>query len=248
MNIKQKDKGKEVLNLLDKLTPAEQCLLKKHFAKTQQQHEAPKIKLNQAADKSLGIAPDGDNQLLSQIALWDAFGTVSPDFQSRIMFELINAAGSNGIHEPVQQSEVNGMIAAMHGIGPCDETEGMLAAQMVATNTLAMHFLHELRHSKHLSMQAANGNLAIKLLRLYPMQMEALNRYRGKGQQKVTVEHVNVHPGGQAIVGNVNHSGGGGVKQKPEEQPHALHIDYAPMPTMPSQNTQQQPVSVSCHA
>jgi hypothetical protein len=30
--------------------------------------------------------------------------------------------------------------------------------------------------------------------------LDALNRHRGKGQQKVTVEHVHVHEGGQAIV------------------------------------------------
>jgi hypothetical protein len=36
------------------------------------------------------------------------------------------------------------------------------------------------------------------------MQVEALQRYRGKGQQKVTVEHVHVHAGGQAIVGAVH--------------------------------------------
>jgi glucans biosynthesis protein len=35
------------------------------------------------------------------------------------------------------------------------------------------------------------------------MQVEALQRYRGKGQQKVTVEHVHVHSGGQGIVGAV---------------------------------------------
>ena len=33
--------------------------------------------------------------------------------------------------------------------------------------------------------------------------MEALDKHRGKGSQKITVEHVNVHAGGQAIVGNV---------------------------------------------
>jgi hypothetical protein len=27
--------------------------------------------------------------------------------------------------------------------------------------------------------------------------LDALNRHRGKGQQKVTVEHVHVHSGGQ---------------------------------------------------
>jgi hypothetical protein len=33
--------------------------------------------------------------------------------------------------------------------------------------------------------------------------IKPLNRHRGKGQQKVTVEHVHVHSGGQAIVGAV---------------------------------------------
>ena len=33
--------------------------------------------------------------------------------------------------------------------------------------------------------------------------MEALKRYRTSGQQKVTVEHVTVNAGGQAIVGAV---------------------------------------------
>jgi hypothetical protein len=41
----------------------------------------------------------------------------------------------------------------------------------------------------------------IKLSRTYATLVEALNRHRGKGQQKVTVEHVHVHEGGQAIVG-----------------------------------------------
>jgi hypothetical protein len=31
--------------------------------------------------------------------------------------------------------------------------------------------------------------------------IKPLNRHRGKGQRKVTVEHVHVHSGGQAIVG-----------------------------------------------
>jgi hypothetical protein len=38
------------------------------------------------------------------------------------------------------------------------------------------------------------------------MQMEALKRYRTGGEQKVTVQHVTVVEGGQAIVGNVTQS------------------------------------------
>ena len=50
-------------------------------------------------------------------------------------------------------------------------------------------------------------NQANKLSRTYTTLLESLNRHRGKGQQKVTVEHVHVHEGGQAIVGNVEAGG-----------------------------------------
>jgi hypothetical protein len=52
-------------------------------------------------------------------------------------------------------------------------------------------------------------NQANKLSRTYTALLEALNRHRGKGQQKVTVEHVHVHAGGQAVVGMVETPGGG---------------------------------------
>jgi hypothetical protein len=50
-------------------------------------------------------------------------------------------------------------------------------------------------------------NQADKLSRTFAMLLDALNRHRGKSQQKITVEHV--HTGGQAIVGSVSQSGGG---------------------------------------
>jgi len=48
------------------------------------------------------------------------------------------------------------------------------------------------------------GNLAIKLLRLHNETIETLGRYRRGGEQKVTVQHVNVNEGGKAIIGNVS--------------------------------------------
>jgi len=49
-----------------------------------------------------------------------------------------------------------------------------------------------------------NINRATKLMRTFANQTEALGRYRGKGEQKMTVEHVHVYKGGQAIVGQVS--------------------------------------------
>ncbi|MBO0332611.1 hypothetical protein J0X12_03235 [Sneathiella sp. CAU 1612] len=48
-------------------------------------------------------------------------------------------------------------------------------------------------------------------MRADTQQMEALNKHRGKGQQKMTVEHVHVNEGGQAIIGTVE---GGGENAK----------------------------------
>ena len=51
-------------------------------------------------------------------------------------------------------------------------------------------------------------NQGIKLMLLYNYQLETLAKYRNKGLQKMTVEHVHVHDGGQAIVCNVTQGGG----------------------------------------
>ena len=52
------------------------------------------------------------------------------------------------------------------------------------------------------------ASVALRLLRATTAQMEALAKLKRGGEQTVRVEHVHVHAGGQAIVGNVN---GGGV-------------------------------------
>jgi len=76
-----------------------------------------------------------------------------------------------------------------------------------------MSVLRQLKGSETIPQQDSNGNLAT--LQTFTMKVEALQRYRGKGQQKVTVEHVHVHSRGQAIVGTV-HPGGGGKKKSEE--------------------------------
>src|SRR5213080_4136932 len=97
------------------------------------------------------------------------------------------------------------------------------------------------RHAWRTNVRGRRENLsqANKLSRTYATLLEALNRHRGKGQQKVTVEHVHVHEGGQAIVGNVE---GGGTRTKLENQPRAL--GYAPGQTLRSANTEREALSI----
>jgi hypothetical protein len=104
--------------------------------------------------------------------------------------------------------------------------------------------LRRLKGAETIPQQDSNGNLATKLLRTFTMQVEALQRYRGKGQQKVTVEHVHVHSGGQAIVGSVLPGGGG--KEKSDEQAHAPPgITHEPSTPMWSPDSEREAVPVA---
>jgi hypothetical protein len=69
----------------------------------------------------------------------------------------------------------------------------------------------------------------------------------GKGQQKVTAEHVHVHEGGQAVVGIVENPERGS-QRKSLDQCDAKQIAYAPQPTMRSTDTEREPVPVSGNA
>ena len=111
------------------------------------------------------------------------------------------------------------------GIDPTDQIEGILAIQMVATHKAAMECLRR-AHLSQQTFKARDSSLkhAERLFSTFTRQMEALDKHRGKGQQKVTVEHVHVNEGGQAIVGNVTQSG----KTKPARQKKPPALTHAP--------------------
>ncbi len=116
--------------------------------------------------------------------------------------------GSIWMHpETTQDRKLHLMATAMtltKGIKPTDDIERMLAAQMVATHNSAMECLRRAAlESQTFEGRDVNLKHAAKLLAIYASQMDALNKHRGKGQQKVTVEHVHIESGAQAVVGNV---------------------------------------------
>lgn len=128
---------------------------------------------------------------------------------------------------------------------PKDQFEGMIAAQLFATHNAAMECYRRAVLPQQ-TFQGRHENLrqATKLCRTYAALVETLDRHRGKGQQKVMVEHVHVHAGGQAVVGAVQ-TPGGGAQLKSEDQPHAKQIAYAPEPALRSADKERERVSVA---
>jgi hypothetical protein len=95
-----------------------------------------------------------------------------------------------------------------------------MAAQLIASHSAAM----ESNRRAMIGEQTFEGlrenlNRTNKLSRSLAVLLDVLNRHRGKGQQKVTVEHVHVHHGGQAIVGAVHQ----GVGHRPTVRINPMH-------------------------
>ena len=76
--------------------------------------------------------------------------------------------------------------------------------QRLESSAISAHHTAELRLADTASGQPGSDP-AFLLMRLFTEQLDAMAKLKGRtSQQKVTVEHVHVHEGGQAIVGAVN--------------------------------------------
>jgi hypothetical protein len=168
-------------------------------------------------------------------------GSNSDTWNNVLANQAVQTIWGRNSNDEERKDQIGATIDALMGIAPRDELEGMIAAQLVASHNAAMEcYRRAMLGEQTFEGRRENLSQANKLSRTYTALLEALNRHRGKGQQKVTVEHVHVHEGGQAIVGNVE---GGGVRSKSENQPHAL--GFAPGQTLRSENAERQAVPVT---
>ncbi len=101
-------------------------------------------------------------------------------------------------------------------IGAKNSLEKMMAHQMAACHQNSMKMIEQVnsgmgekkkKKDADLRLQRIT-NMASKLMTTFQQGMKTLHQIRNGGQQKMTVEHVNVHKGGKAVVGNIQ---GGGV-------------------------------------
>jgi hypothetical protein len=148
------------------------------------------------------------DSVVNEIHLIEAFATADGDLIGHLLGQLADTV-PYGEHRNI--SNINFVAAALHSIGPRDGLETLLAVQMVGVHNIAMQFLKRTASKEQTEFGLdVNVGRATRFLRLFAIQMEALKAYRRKGEQKVKVEHVHVHQGGQAIVGAVSSTTEGG--------------------------------------
>lgn len=104
---------------------------------------------------------------------------------------------------------INQITPLMAGIGPKNELEGLLVAQMVAVSQLNFEMLRKAGNVEGpVDVVNAAVNRVAKLSRTFVAQAECLAKIRSQGKQTIRVEKVEVGSGGQAIVGSVDTGGG----------------------------------------
>jgi len=172
----------------------EQIALRKHIAR-RNADTAPRLKV---LDDEIRV--DHPDRAVGNSLLMEALGTGDFTFYAGLLLQLANA-GATGYQ--IQEQDLNFMLSVVKGAKPRDQFETMLAAQMAAIHIATMTFARRLRHVENIPQQDSAERALNKLARTYAAQLEALKRYRTGGEQKVTVQHVSVSDGGQAIVGNV---------------------------------------------
>ena len=163
-----------------------------------------------------------------------ALGSTSTSFATQQLTALEAATRRRGAKVSDETDPLNAALAIVQAIGPENELETALAVQMAGCHALSCEMMSLTKSADTTDRLVAYGNLAIKFQRTFTAQVEALARMRGKGQQTVRVEHVTVHPGGQAIVGDVHHHPrGAGAQEKGQDQPHGTG-QPAERPALPS--------------
>ena len=208
-------------------TAREQAVLDKYKAQTAGENTS-RIKVSHDK-KGTAISLDHPDGLIGYALLTEALGTVDGDFVNGLLTQLSNATSQD---QRPNESAINFVLSVIKGAKPKDQFEAMLAAQMAAVHTATMRFTRQLANAETIAQQDSAERALNKLARTFAMQMEALKRYRTGGEQKVTVQHVSVNEGGQAIVGNVNQTAGGTAVSDVRQQAMPI-IETTPAQVVP---------------
>jgi hypothetical protein len=153
------------------------------------------------------VQRERDEQLAWIEKVWADAAGVSDGKLAQLIVNQMNALEVWGLAENRVDRLMNAAMA-LREMKPANVTEALLAVQMFGVHNAAVLFLRRATLEGQ-TFEGADANVgrATRLLRLFNEQLAAMAKLKGKtGQQKVTVEHVHVHSGGQAVVGVVEGS------------------------------------------
>ena len=152
---------------------------------------------------------------LQEATLFAATGSANQHYARMLINETISGFSRNKNNDANTIVETLNIVhATLVSLNPQDPIEGMLCSRLLVLHNQSMHFLSRSANPEQTNVGVdININRSTKLMRVYNETLEALNRHRRKGKQKIIVQHVNVGNGGQAVVAGELHRGGDNEKK-----------------------------------
>ena len=143
---------------LPETAPEERAVLSAHIARMKQKRPSPQVKLVEKAG-SVELSTDHPIPPLGNALIMESLGTADFDFYDGLLTQLVDV-GTQGKNP--DERGTNFMLAMVRGIGPKDEIEAMMAAQMAAVHMTTMTFARRLAHAAsptRLASDAATGTV-----------------------------------------------------------------------------------------
>jgi hypothetical protein len=218
-------------------TDREQEILSKQAEKQEAEPPVPRLKTVRTRG-TLMIVPDHPDRNVGLALLQEAIGAGSGEFLATILVQLCSVCTTK---DTVNEAQLNLMFSVLRGIHPRDQMEAMLGIQAAAIHWEIMSQLERVAGltgtvQQEIPIGSING-----LARTYAKLMVTLKQYRTGGEQKVTVQHVSVNEGGQAIVANMTHDTRGSVSKQFADKPLALtNSRQEPMPIIEEQQRERE--------
>lgn len=169
-------------------------------------HRSPAPMVRQPSTPGVSIGVPIEPSELSRI-----FGLSDPAAAAQLLSQLLSVLHPDPA-APVDVAAINQALGLVRDIGPTDATEAMTVVMMIAAQYAAMDVMRRAAHPGQTPAgRQSYAALGLKAMRTFSQLLEVLNHGRGKGvTQRVIVERVNVEAGGQAVVGAIARTGGGG--------------------------------------
>lgn len=161
-----------------------------------------------AADGSYYINDAANNRIDEREQVFGALaamaGTRSGDFLIYLESQLTRIGDKRS---PWHQNQANAGLAFVASQNPKNEREAMIAAQIFTVHSAMMEHARRLALAETIAQMEYAERAMTRLSKLTLSLVEGFSKEQHGSTQRVVVEHVNVHSGGQAIVGAVKVEG-----------------------------------------
>lgn len=149
-----------------------------------------------------------DSNVSKQPAAKNKLGTYNVDLGNNLLNQAVSSCMTQ---EKRNARDIQALVSVFEETNVQSPVEAMLLSQILAVHTQIMRTMAFAQGSCALSTQETLLCIANKLMRTFSRQVETYEKFRRGGQQSIKVDHVHVHDGAQAIVGNISHDHRRGV-------------------------------------